>query len=542
MNTFHGHRLIHTPVTTSPNDIKTLYPPDSSTGKELSWWSHNAFFPYSAMLTSAAYGMDSIKDRHEIRDDVLFLGDSGGFQVLQNLLDPTKNIKVCAKLTPESVIKWQLSVCDIGMTLDIPTPRAWIQIDNKKIFEDRLKQSKRNALEMLDFKEKHIDEYNPNFKLFNCIHGVYLKDMEEWYRETTDNHNCEFDGFSFSTSKIMKYLIALRLGFAMEHSKNQPFHLLGVSSLSSQALIAYANKYINTQIYFDSTAAATGKLLRKFMFLYNLTADGVSFKEKNKKYKQYYSLACPCPVCKNLARPEDSWELGTTSGILLTLHNLYWTTNYSEFISGLVHYDDEFKTYVKSLLRDSEPADNPYTPPKNIYIYIVGAASEIGDEYNYKHNKIYNIYNDLNLQESVKNGTIPLTAPLISKAEYLREKQNMSNINGSSYVLQYIDFLDTVHECGLETAWQKHFVKIKSNDDIEFKESNTKDETDSLRLLCAEENSRIQKLKREAENRSDYACRDAIKREIFDIKVREERKVAEIVDDALSEFSTSKKE
>jgi hypothetical protein len=265
MNKFLDKRLIHTPVTTAPDDIKVTYP-QSPAGKQLSWWSDNAFIPYDAMLVSAAYGMDSIKDRSEIRDDVLFLGDSGGFQVLKNKSNPKKNIKVVEKLISENVIKWQMDVCDIGMTLDIPTPRAWIQIDNKKIFEDRLKESTNNALAMLSYKEKNIDRaYNPDFKLFNCIHGVYLDQMERWYKVTIDNNDIEYDGFSLSTSKIMKYVLALRLGFAMKYSKGKPFHLLGVSSPSAQALIAYANKYTETQIYFDSTAAATGKMLRKYI-------------------------------------------------------------------------------------------------------------------------------------------------------------------------------------------------------------------------------------------------------------------------------------
>jgi queuine/archaeosine tRNA-ribosyltransferase len=161
-----------------------------------------------------------------------------------------------------------MSVCDIGMTLDIPTPRAWKQINDKKISEDRMYESKDNALEMLKYKDENIgDALNPDFQLYNCIHGTTLDQMEEWHRETTDNHNVEYDGFSLSTSKFMKYLLPLRLGFAIENSNGKPFHLLGVASPSSQALIAYANKYIDTQIYFDSTAAATGKMLRKFMFL-----------------------------------------------------------------------------------------------------------------------------------------------------------------------------------------------------------------------------------------------------------------------------------
>jgi tRNA-guanine family transglycosylase len=284
--------------------------------------------------------MDSIENREKMRNDVLFLGDSGGYQVLQNILDPTKNVKVCEKLTPEKVIEWQLKDCDIGMTLDIPTPRAWIKINNKKIFKDRLEVSKKNAQQMLKYKEDNISKaYNPNFKLLNCIHGANLEQMERWYKETTgynktdDKLDFEYDGFALPTGQIMKYLLALRLGFAMEYSRGKPFHLLGVSSQSALALIAYANKYTNTQITFDSTTAANGRRFRKYMVFWNLTGSGITlYGDPDKRKHEYLPLECPCPICTQLHRPEDLWELGTTSGILLTLHNLFWMTSYTAFI------------------------------------------------------------------------------------------------------------------------------------------------------------------------------------------------------------------
>lgn len=532
VNTFKGNRLIHTPVTTSLDDIKIKYRPKAAIkDKQCSWWSENPFYSYNAMLVSAAFGMNNIEDRSKIRDDVLFLGDSGGFQVLQNKLDPTKNVEVCKKLTPEKVIQWQMKVCDIGMTLDIPTPRAWIQINNKKIFEERLKESKKNALIMLDYKNKHKDEMlNPDFKLFNCIHGTSLDQMERWYKETTDNFDVEYDGFAFSTSKVMKYLLALRLGFAIEHSRGKPFHLLGVSSQSSSALIAYANKYTKTQIYFDSTSAATGRMIRKYMLFWNLTGNGVSLKE-DRKYEKYHSLECPCPICTQLERPEDLWELGTTSGILLTLHNLFWMTNYTAFITNLVHYEDEFKAFVKWLTH--EPADNPYQQPKNLKKYVAGAASEQDDT--------YDISIDLNLPDLVKNG-IPLTAPIIENQEYKNEITRMTERSDhTSWVLEYIDFLDLVNERGLETAWKQHFIRHESTTSVEFDPSNTEEQNITLRKLCAEQNSKAQDSKNYGNSKGKKAYKEARRKEILNPKTGEEDKVGELVDEDLAKVSKSSK-
>lgn len=354
VNTFKGNTLIYIPVTTTPDDITRKYPSSNASSgkcKQCSWWSDDPLYSYNAMLVSAYHGMDKIKDRSgEIRDDVLFFGDSGGYQVLQNKLDPTKHKNISQKLTWEKVIQWQMKVCDVGMTLDIPTPRTWDQMRDRKIFEDRLKESKKNAIAMLEYKNKHIEEaYNHDFKLFNCIQGGFYEDMERWYDITTDYHNYEYDGFSLPDSK-MSYTLPLRLGFAIEHSKGKPFHLLGASSPKTAALIAYANKYTNTQVYFDSSSSSFGKRFRKFALHWDITSSIIQFKEKREN-QNLNSLACTCPVCSQLEKPEDLWSLGTTSGTLLSLHNLYWMTKHVEFVSNLVYFEDEFAIYVTKLNR-----------------------------------------------------------------------------------------------------------------------------------------------------------------------------------------------
>lgn len=534
VNTFEANRLIHVPATRSPDDIKLTYPSSAASlgeGKQCSWWSKNPLLPYNAMLVSAYFGMSRIKNRDEIRENVLFFGDSGGFQVLQNKLDPTKHKDISKILTWEKVIQWQLKVCDIGMTLDIPTPREWYQIDNTTIFEDRLKETKKNALAMHEYKEKNIGEaHNSNFKLLNCLHGAYLDQMERWYKETTDNFNIKYDGFAAPGSKTMKSVLALRLGFAIEHSEGKPFHLLGIASPSSIALIAYANKYTNTQISFDTSSASYGRIIRKYMLFWNFAGGGVSFKEKP-KYEKYYSLECPCPICTQLERPEDLWELGTTSGILLTLHNLFWLTNYTSFITNLVHYEDEFKAFVRWLTH--EPGDNPYQQPKNLKKYVEGVASEQDDA--------YDISIDLNLPDLVKNG-IPLTAPIIENREYKNEITRMTKRSDhTSWVLEHMDFLDLVNEKGLETAWKQHFIRHKPTTSVEFDPSNTEEQNITLRKLCAERNSKAQKSKNYGNLEGKKAYKETRRKEMLNPNTHEEVKVEELVDEALTEVSKASK-
>lgn len=482
-NTFTENELIHIPVTITPEDISYTYPHSPKTfgkGKEGSWWSKNPFVSYNAMLISAYHGMGRIRDRHQIRDDVLFFGDSGGFQVLQHKLGNLKDPNISTTLTWKKVIEWQLRVCDIAMTLDIPTPRAWMQIKDKKIFEDRLDESTQNAQAMLKYKEDHIGEaYNPDFKLFNCIHGVFYKDMERWNDVTTNDHDFEYDGFSLSTSSIMKYVLALRLGFAMEHSKGKPYHLLGVSSPQPLTLIAHANKYTDTQIYFDSSSASTGRMIRKYMIFWDFSGNGMTLSEKP-KYHDFKTLNCPCPVCSRLEKPEDLWntiepgnkkEPGnrkspTRSGILITLHNLYWMTNYTGFVNNFVNCPEDFMIYVRRLTR--EPPDNPYKPPKDIDKVIAAQIMKMRQE-------------NGQMPFDIQSGEIPVSAPVFTDEEILQaleqcdgELRSTESEKGgcTSWILKYMDFLDLVNEEGLEVAWGKYFVGNEKNTDALFENSD----------------------------------------------------------------------
>ena len=83
---------------------------------------------------------------------MLFFGDSGGYQVLQNKLGNLKDPKISKKLTWEKVIKWQMKVCDIGMTLDIPTPRSGIRLRIGKSLKIDLKNLRKMLLQCLSTK------------------------------------------------------------------------------------------------------------------------------------------------------------------------------------------------------------------------------------------------------------------------------------------------------------------------------------------------------------------------------------------------------
>lgn len=337
-------KLIHVPVTNARSNNLNTY-----NGKHIEWWGLNPIFKYDAMLMSAHYGMTYENTRRDmgIRDDVLFFGDSGGFQLLQYDNGQLKDKKVL-KLTPESVINWQLDNCNIGMTLDKPTPRDGY---NQKIFNDHLEISAKNAKIASDIKANN--SRNKNFKLFNCIHGINLGDMIKWKNVT--EVDCEFDGYSLPTGNSQ--ILPLRLGFAMEYSKNKPYHILGVSSARSMILMAYANIYTNTKVYFDSSAAAQGTAHHKYYNSWDMpSGTGINIKSEWSHY-----LPCNCPACVELNDFKDL--CGYAHGSLISIHNLWWITQYAKWIEALSAYPDELRLYAKvvskngSLTRDMDFID-----------------------------------------------------------------------------------------------------------------------------------------------------------------------------------------
>jgi hypothetical protein len=204
-------------------------------------------------------------------------------------------------------------------------------------------------------------------------------------------------------------------------------------------------------------------------------------------------------------------------------------TSYTAFISNLVHYEDEFLAYVKWLT--NEPADNPYQPPKNKKKYVASAALELGDT--------YDLSIDLNLPDIDKNNIL-LTAAVIGNQEYKNEIKRMTErSNYSSWVLKYISFLDAVDESGLETAWKRHFIRHKPTASIEFDPSNTEEENDALRKLCAKQNSKVRDLQNYGKLKGKQAYREARRKEMLNSKTGEKVKVGELVDEALTEVTTS---
>lgn len=337
-------KMIYLPVITGKNGFMTQERADeikaSYDNKEVSWWSSNPIYPYDGLLMSAFYGVKPYPKRKslDLRDDVIFFGDSGGYQLLvASETDPKKFQKLKSTLNPRKVIAWQQETCNIGMVLDVPVKRSF-PFYTRHEFESKLAQSKKNGDIM---RELHTKK---SLQLFNVIHGKTLEDMNEWRKTTEQDYS--FDGYSLVTDH--PETLAMDLGFAMEHFEGSQFHILGVSGIQSLILIAHANRYMKTTIYFDSSSYSVGNSFRRYINPFDFGGPGFSLlSEDGEQSNRFESIFCSCPICAGLNKPSDLWANGTKSGTLISVHNLYHIVQYTKMIEEVARNTETWEVFVR---------------------------------------------------------------------------------------------------------------------------------------------------------------------------------------------------
>jgi len=309
--------------------------------KPLGWWMPDCLYPSEGILMSAYNGIGVFSKRSEfnIRDDVTFFGDSGGFQLLTIAQQsPSQYQKVKAKLHPQNILDWQQGCCDVGMTLDIPLPRNHIY--SRELFNKHLTESKQHG----DYMRTH--QTREDFKLYDVIHGANPADMDIWLEQTTSDHS--FDGFSFSCGARGDVItLSLILGFTIQSiPRDAGLHILGASSIPSLYLMAYSTKYLHQDIYYDSSSYATGRMYRKYVNPFDWKTSLRLGTNGDHQQHRFYGDFCPCPVCSLLAQDMDFSPLWVESdpslcGPLISLHNLFWYERFKIFLEDMVLYNED---------------------------------------------------------------------------------------------------------------------------------------------------------------------------------------------------------
>lgn len=328
-------KLILTPVVNTRSDMDYIFGEDHLRG---SFWSKDALLKYDYMQIDAYNGMDHFNNRDDFcaRDRVFIFSDASGKKLADaksGIAPETVTPKITSRLTAHKVIEWQLGVANAGTTLGVPLN----QKDGIIEYKSALKESVMNA-EIAD--NIRLQTYS-DFKLFAYVDGFTYPDLDRWVTEM--NNNVQVDGYSFVgkcvtgkskiQSNIADNILAIRLGYMLDRCKGKPLHITGSMNREDVLLLAYANKYLKTDIYLDTMLHHTGKAFKRyadiFAFPYTMAISS---------WKQHPT--CPCPVCRFADNIDPMYH--TYYGILASLHNLFVSQTFIQYAESLVNCDNEY--------------------------------------------------------------------------------------------------------------------------------------------------------------------------------------------------------
>ena len=207
-------------------------------------------FTYNQALYSAGHAVldvtkDHPKDWMVTRRDKkknLIVGDSGGFQIAKGTWEgnwPDTTDKNCSKKRKQ-VLTWMDSVCDYGMTLDIPT---WTVYDKKASAKTNIK-TYQQAVDITQFNNEYfMKNRTGDCKFLNVLQGSNHSDADHWYSlmkkycDPKQYPNDHFNGWGMGGQNmcdlhlILKRLVTLYYDDLLQTGIHDWMHILGTSRL-----------------------------------------------------------------------------------------------------------------------------------------------------------------------------------------------------------------------------------------------------------------------------------------------------------------------
>jgi len=289
-------------------------------------------------MISWFYGKDyeNIRKQFNVNDDVMIIGDSGGFQIGSEKEKTGKEVRFnCFE-----ILKWQEKNCNIGLVMDVP-PSGNPGEDLFKLYSNQTKEYIERFVERRSTTSK--------LKLYNILHGTNPRHLDIWYKNV---NGFNLDGWAtgpkpssdcFTQSQAILYLL--------EKGDVRHIHTLGVSGTSVIPILYYIAKKFEDKIdliTFDSSSYLVGSLYRRYMLQQNNgfyffipEVEGVYIGKPIKLNK----LPCDCPICSNVTFKE---MMEYKAGRLLSLHNLYDTLRYCNLLDSLKDEPEILKTFLKN--------------------------------------------------------------------------------------------------------------------------------------------------------------------------------------------------
>lgn len=304
---------------------------------ELNWWSADkTFYKHNALLLNAYHQKNLNRENMHIPNDVKIICDSGGFELLSRR---AKGLP--CKIEALDVLRWQESIGNIGLTLDLSPVNLQSTGENGKSvattpqpisheeFQKRLEETCHNN----DIFQSNRSSSTPyGLKIYNVIHSGMgkIESIDEWYERVKD---FKFEGWSIAPkppSDPVKVVIDAM--FLWDRGKRENLHVLGISGIKVLPALVYLEKHIKN-ISTDSFSYGVNAIVRKHM---NLHGPDFFFKPKEPIYKK---VPCKCPVCANIKTVNDLYRTDIPGYALIALHNEWIYLNYLQYLEALV--DDE---------------------------------------------------------------------------------------------------------------------------------------------------------------------------------------------------------
>ena len=279
----------------------------------------NLRYPYFLISAGANYRNMNARKDFGLTDDVLVVGDSGGFQI------KTGNLKWKPELK-ETILRWLENNCDIAMNLDIPP--------GGKVFTD-YNECLKMSVENFEFFSNNRVKGSADF--INILQAGFDSKTLEWYNAVKD---FEFEGWSIggvqgSKLSSMLYAIAILLD-GKEHLKqnNKWLHLLGTAKVSDFFMLQQLQNSLssvgsNMRVTTDSSSPDYAVVFGGYYMNYSLKKMNIESVNLPKKEDIFHNeLPLPCitkfdDMLDGCLTYQDIFEWTRSAFAGMSTHNLY---------------------------------------------------------------------------------------------------------------------------------------------------------------------------------------------------------------------------
>ena len=279
----------------------------------------NIRYPYFLISAGANFRNKDARKDFGLSDDVLVVGDSGGFQIKTGNLQWKPELK-------ETILRWLEDNCDIAMNLDIP-PGGKVFTD----YDECLKMSADN----FEYFAKNRIQGKADF--INILQAGFDHRTMDWYNGVKD---FEFEGWSIggvqgSKLSSMLYAIAILLD-GKEHLKqnNKWLHLLGTAKISDFFMLQQLQKSLdsvgsNMRVTTDSSSPDYAVVFGGYYMNYSLkrmNIESVNFPKKEDIFNNDLPLPSVTKFDEMLngsVTYRDVFEWTRSAFACMSTHNLY---------------------------------------------------------------------------------------------------------------------------------------------------------------------------------------------------------------------------